>query len=80
MHRGKARFGYWYAEDGKVHKNKYEQKVIRGVLKMRSSGISMYKIADYYAEKGVLNRAGKPISRHQIRRIMEYENAKRSDP
>ncbi len=77
---GKARFGYWYAEDGKVHKNKYEQKVIRGVLKMRASGISMYKIAAYYAEKGVLNRAGKPISRHQIRRIMEYENAKRSDP
>ena len=76
---GKARFGYWYADDGKVHKNKYEQKVIEGVLKMRGSGMSMYKIADYYAEKGVLNRAGKPISRHQIRRIMEYENAKRSD-
>jgi len=71
-------FGYWYAEDGKVHKNQYEQKVIKGVVKMRATGLSMYKIAAYYAEKGVLNRVGKPISRNQIRRIIEY--AERSDP
>ena len=74
---GKPRFGYWYDQDGKVHKNKYEQKVIKGVLKMRSKGMSMYKIADHYADEGVLNRNGKPIDRNQIRRIIEY--AKRSD-
>ena len=75
---GKARFGYWYAEDGKVHKNQYEQKVIKGVLKMRGSKMSMYKIAKHYADEGVLNRNGNPIDRNQIRRIVEY--AKRSDP
>ena len=74
---GKAPFGVWYDQDGKVHNNKYEQKVIKGVLKMRASGMSMYKIAAHYANQGVLNRAGKPISRNQIRRIIEY--AKRSD-
>ncbi len=74
---GKAMFGYWYDDQGKVHKNQYEQKVIKGVVKMRATGLSMYKIADYYADKGVLNRAGKPIDRNQIRRIIQY--AERSD-
>ena len=74
---GKPRFGYWYDQDGKVHKNDYEQKVIKGVLKMRGSKMSMYKIAKHYADEGVLNRNGNPIDRNQIRRIIEY--AKRSD-
>lgn len=74
---GKPRFGYWYDQDGKVHDNDYEQKVIKGVLKMRSKGMSMSKIANYYADEGVLNRNGNPIDKNQIWRIVEY--AKRSD-
>ena len=76
---GVPKFGFWYDQDGKVHKNKYEQNVIKGVAKMREQGINMGKIAKYYSEKGVLNRAGKPISRQQIRRIVEKINAERSD-
>ena len=53
------------------------RKVIKGVLKMRGSKMSMYKIANHYADEGVLNRNGNPIDRNQIRRIVEY--AKRSD-
>lgn len=75
---GIEKFGYWYDQDGKVHINEYEQNVMKGVVKMRATGLSMYKIADHYADKGVLNRRGKPIDRNQIRRIVEY--AKRSKP
>jgi hypothetical protein len=74
---GVAKFGFWYDQDGKVHKNKYEQSVIKGVLKMRKTKMSMYQIAKHYADEGVLNRNGNPIDRNQIRRIIEY--AKRSD-
>lgn len=69
---GIAPFGYKHAPDGKVEINKYEQDMIKGVLKMREQGISMTKIAKHYAAKGALNRAGRPVDRHQIRRMIEY--------
>lgn len=69
---GIAPFGYKHAQDGKVEINKYEQDMIKGILKMREQGISMIKIARHYADKGALNRAGNPVDRHQIRRMIEY--------
>jgi len=43
-----------------------EQKIIRQMIAMKEQGLSLRKIADHFAEKGIKNRYGKPLNGRNV--------------
>lgn len=60
---GKVRFGYDLAADGvSLVPNEAEQSVIETISRLRRDGLSLRRIADELAKRGVMTKEGNPTS------------------
>jgi DNA invertase Pin-like site-specific DNA recombinase len=69
---GEVSYGFQLAADGKhVETNPLEQAVIEQIIELKAEGRSEYGVARELMKAGVKSRAGTPLSRTQVRRILE---------
>lgn len=62
---GGARYGYRNV-GGKLVPDEGEQRILALVRELRALGLSLRAIVGELEARGVLSRAGKPYSRHQV--------------
>ena len=62
-------YGFAVEDDGKLVKNKEEDLVAQEVKRMRHSGYTWKRCADYLNERGYYNRSGRLWSLHNLRSI-----------
>ena len=68
---GRPRFGYRVSEDGvHVEPDGDEQSIIRSVRELQSRGLSLRAIANELAKQGSVGRAGRPLTRTAIHRLV----------
>lgn len=73
-HKVSSQAPYGYRHEGKrIVKEPAEQAIVRRMLRSRAEGLSIYKIAKYLEEDGVVNRNGNPLTRMQVKRIIDRE-------
>jgi len=65
-----AKFGTKHV-NGVVKIAEKEQKMIRQMIAMKKQGLSLKKIADHFAAKGLKNRSGNAINRANIFNILK---------
>ena len=75
---GRSPYGWQYV-DGRMVESNDEQRVIGMVESMRAcdDGLSLLAISRCLADRGILNRNGKPFSASSIKRIIESSKTQR---